>query len=60
MKEKISNEIIKHFQCKLLHPKTPAWDGDYIWNENEKKHIPNIKWICKECNEFYKEMTNDR
>jgi len=44
--------IMKQLTCKLLHEKIPTWDGTYIWSEECKKNIPNIKWVCKEgCND---------
>lgn len=51
-KEKMSNEMIAYFQCKMLHPKTPIWNGDYIFSESENKHVKNIKWFCKQCNKI--------
>ncbi len=41
-------ELVKYFRCNLLHTKSPKWDGDYI--EVDGKKVPNVKWICKECN----------
>lgn len=42
-------EIIKHFNCKLLHRKYSYWDGSYIFSEEEKKFVPNIQSRCKIC-----------
>lgn len=41
--------ILKYYECYLLHKKTPIFDGTYKTYKGEK--VPNIVWICKECNE---------
>lgn len=41
--------VVKWGMCLLIHKKTPVWDGDYRWDDLTQKNIPNIKYICKEC-----------
>ena len=52
-------EMLAYFNCKFLHAKNPYWDGSYIFSEEAKKHVPNIQWICKQCQKITIEKIED-
>lgn len=45
------NSLIKHFECMLLHKKSPVYFGKKKDPETEE-WIENIRYICKECKGF--------
>lgn len=47
----LPREVEKHFLCKLLHIRTPIWDGTYRYDEISQEDVPNIRHICEICDD---------
>lgn len=45
----IDQEVIAYIECKYFHKKSPFWDGSYIFDKEQNRHVPKIDYKCLEC-----------
>lgn len=49
----LPDELQNYFLCLLLHTREKVWDGTYRYDELLDKDIPNVKMVCRICDEFH-------